>query len=256
MLSKDYQNKFNISSLMLIAHAGSKVAPNVVKGLMERYGVICLDVYAATECMAAVGDRVWPDWMATFECGNLGTVHANVELKIADLKDGGKTALPRGEHGEICFRSEAVFVGYLNNEEATKATIDEDGWYHSGDIGYVNQTGDLFYVDRIKEMIKYKLYSIIPAEIEGFLYNQEGVSDACVVGVPDPVDGELVRAYVLLKKGAQITEKKLVDAVAKNMGHQKQLRGGVHFVTVMPRTMIGKVDRQYFKNLARQSVLK
>lgn len=251
MLAKDYPKQFNLSSLMLVVHAGSKVAPNVVNQLMERYGVICLDVYAATECMAAVGDRKWPDWMATFQCGNLGTVNANVELKIVDLKNG-KTALPRGEQGEICFRSEAVFVGYLNNEAATKATIDEDGWYHSGDIGYVNEAGDLFYVDRIKEMIKYRLYTVIPAEIEDFLYGVEGVEGVCVVGVPDPVDGELVRAYVQLKKGAQVTEKQLIDAVAENMGNQKQLRGGVHFVPIMPRTMIGKVDRQYFKNLAKQ----
>ncbi|KAH9403705.1 hypothetical protein TYRP_014893 [Tyrophagus putrescentiae] len=228
MLAKDYPKQFNLSSLMLVVHAGSKVAPNVVNQLMERYGVICLDVYAATECMAAVGDRKWPDWMATFQCGNLGTVNANVELK------------------------DSVFVGYLNNEAATKATIDEDGWYHSGDIGYVNEAGDLFYVDRIKEMIKYRLYSVIPAEIEDFLYGVEGVEGVCVVGVPDSVDGELVRAYVQLKKGAQVTEKQLIDAVAENMGNQKQLRGGVHFVPIMPRTMIGKVDRQYFKNLAKQ----
>lgn len=253
MLTQDYPSQFDLSSLSLIVHAGSKVAPNFVKELMEKYGVICFDAYASTECMAAVGDRKFPDWIANFECGNLGTVHPNVEMKIADLTDG-KTALPRREHGEICFRSEAVFVGYLNNEEATKATIDEDGWYHSGDVGYVNEAGDLFFVDRIKEMIKYQLYSIVPAEIEEFLYGQEGVEGVCVVGVPDAIDGELVRAYVQLKKGSEVTEKELIDAVAENMGKQKQLRGGVHFVPTMPRTMIGKINRQYFKNLAKQSV--
>src|SRR5699024_11141324 len=124
-----------------------------------------MDSYGSTEFLGGIGDR--GDFFALFgenyKPGNLGSCLANVELKVIDLKSG--IALQADESGEICLRGPCCFAGYLNNQEATERTI-IDGWYHSGDVGYYDQSGNLFITDRIKEMIKYKLYSLIPAEME------------------------------------------------------------------------------------------
>src|SRR5699024_9065978 len=133
---------------------------------------------------AELGQAARPD-----KVGNVGTPLPGVEMKIVDLETG--RSLPAGQRGEICFRGPPRFVGYLNNEEATRATIDSDGWYHSGDVGYYDPDGALYVVDRIKEIIKYKYWSIFPAEIEDFLYRHEAVEAACVVGVRHVTDGEL-----------------------------------------------------------------
>lgn len=203
--------------------------------------------------MAAIGDRKSAEWFKHIEPGNLGTVKPNMEMKIVDLETG--RALPPGERGEICFRGECCFVGYLNNPKATKETLDSNGWYHSGDMGYCSADGDLFFVDRQKEMLKYKMYTIIPAEIEDFLSSHEAVGGVCVVGVPHQMDGIWIRAYVELLPGKKLTEHELIEEVKQNMGSKNQLKAGVRFVNNMARTLIGKIDRNYFKQLVREELI-
>ena len=102
-------------------------------------------------------------------------------------------------------RGPQVMKGYLNNEAATKNTIDDDGWLHTGDIGHIDADGHLFIVDRLKELIKYKGFQVPPAELEALLLTHPQIADAAVIGVPDDEAGEIPAAYVVLKPGQEAT---------------------------------------------------
>ncbi|XP_017479626.1 PREDICTED: 4-coumarate--CoA ligase 1-like [Rhagoletis zephyria] len=242
------------SPVPILQYGGSKFPANILRELKAKYNTWMFECYGSTEFFGHVnilkyGKLSFDD----FQPGNLGQVMPNVEMKIVDLKTG-KT-LPANEHGEICFKGSPCFIGYLNDEEATRNTIDSEGFYHSGDIGFFNEDHCLFVTDRIKELIKYKIWSVIPAEIEEFLYRHKAVAGACVIGVRHSTDGNLVRAYVQLADGTEVAEQELIDFVKDNMGFQKQLRGGVRFVSELPRTGVGKVDRQYFKQLVKDELI-
>jgi 4-coumarate--CoA ligase len=111
--------------------------------------------------------------------GACGTVVRNAELKIVDPDTG--LSLPRNQPGEICIRGKQIMKGYLNNPEATEKTIDKDGWLHTGDIGFVDDDDEIFIVDRLKELIKYKGFQVAPAELEAMLIAHAAVADAAVV---------------------------------------------------------------------------
>jgi len=185
--------------------------------------------------------------------GDVGQVSPHMQMKIVDLQTG--KSLPAGQAGEICFRGPSVFKGYINNEEATANAKDKDGWLHTGDVGHYNQDGHLFITDRIKEVIKYRHFSVFPTEIETCLSEHDAIAGAVVIGVKHKVDGECVRAYIELKKGKQVTEDDIHKYMKERMGEQKQIRAGVVFVDSMPRTVVGKLDRQYFKKLTKDEIL-
>lgn len=110
--------------------------------------------------------------------GACGTVVRNAEMKIVDPETNA--SLPRNQRGEICIRGDQIMKGYLNDPEATKRTI-VDGWLHTGDIGYIDDDDELFIVDRLKELIKYKGFQVAPAELEALLLTHSEISDAAVV---------------------------------------------------------------------------
>lgn len=247
----DYHKKYDLSSLKAINHGGSFIATSMLLAIRAKYKVATINVYGSTEFIDCVEGYGQPE-VDEFLVGCVGHVKQGVEMKIVDLQTG--KPLPPNENGEICFRGESCFSGYKGNPEATAKTI-VDGWYHSGDVGYYDTQGRLFITDRIKEMIKYKLYSLIPAEIEDFVQRHPAVASACVVGVPHASEGHHIRAYVELVQGQKVSEEELANYVSENMGTQKKLRAGVRFIDSMPRTLIGKVDRQYFKKLVKDELI-
>lgn len=115
--------------------------------------------------------------------GACGTVVRNAELKIADPDTG--SSLPRNSPGEICIRGHQIMKGYLNDPVATAATIDKEGWLHPGDIGFVDDDNELFIVDRLKELIKYKGFQVAPAELESLLISHSDINDVAVVAYVD-----------------------------------------------------------------------
>ena len=185
--------------------------------------------------------------------GDVGQVAPHMQMKIIDLQTG--KSLPAGKDGEICLRGPLMFKGYLNNEEATARTIDKDGWLHTGDVGHYNEDGHLFITDRIKEMIKFRYFSVFPAEIEACLLEHDGIAGVVVIGVKHKVDGECIRAYIELKKGREVSENDIHKYMRERMGDQKQLRAGVVFVEEIPRTAIGKPDRQHFKKMVKDEII-
>ena len=145
----------------------------------------------------------------------------NTEVNIVDLV----TQSPLGidEDGEVWVRGPQVMKGYLNNDAATKNTIDDDGWLHTGDIGHIDADGHLFIVDRLKELIKYKGFQVAPAELEALLLTHPQIADAAVIGLPDDEAGEIPVAYVVLKPGQDATAADIQTFVAEQ---RRELQAG------------------------------
>ena len=127
--------------------------------------------------------------------------------------------------------------GYLNNPEATSDMIDDEGWLHSGDIGYADADGYLFVVDRVKELIKYKGMQVAPAELEGVIQAHQAVADVAVIPVPDLEAGEIPKAFVVLKPDAQATGEEIMAHVAERVAPHKKVRL-VEFIDAIPKVPV------------------
>ncbi|PAN35617.1 hypothetical protein PAHAL_6G222100 [Panicum hallii] len=173
--------------------------------------------------------------------GACGTVVRNAELKIIDPETG--LSLPRNQPGEICIRGKQIMKGYLNNPEATAKTIDAEGWLHTGDIGYVDDDEEIFIVDRLKELIKYKGFQVAPAELEAMLIAHPGIADAAVVPMKDDSCGEIPVAFVVASDGFDITEDEIKQYVAKQVVFYKRLHK-IFFVETIPKAPSGKILRK------------
>lgn len=181
--------------------------------------------------------------------GSIGTPSTNTEIKVVDLETG--KALGPNKKGELWVKSKIMTKGYYKNPQATKDTIDSEGWLHTGDLAYYDENGEFYIVDRIKEILKYRGYHVSPAEIENLLQTHPNVVEAAVVGIPHPVDDEHPLAFVSIVPGSKVTEKELQDLVANNMTDRNHLRAGVKFLESLPHTPSGKISRRNIKALAK-----
>ena len=137
-------------------------------------------------------------------------------------------------------------AGYLNNDEATRATVDEDGWLHTGDLAQVDAAGCVYIVDRLKELIKYKGYQVPPAELEAVLLSHPQIADAAVVGVPDADGEEVPKAFVVKLTSpevAELTEAEVIAFVANQVAPYKKVRQ-VEFIEAIPKSASGKILRR------------
>ncbi|KAG6425616.1 hypothetical protein SASPL_116059 [Salvia splendens] len=173
--------------------------------------------------------------------GSCGNVVRNAELKIVDPDTG--CSLPRNKPGEICIRGPQIMKGYLNDPEATARTIDVDGWLHTGDIGYVDDDDDVFIVDRVKELIKFKGFQVPPAELEALLISHTQISDAAVVSQKDEAAGEVPVAFVVPSKESKLTEESVKEFISKQVVFYKRLHK-VYFVPSIPKSASGKILRR------------
>nr|BAA08365.1 4-coumarate:CoA ligase [Lithospermum erythrorhizon] len=173
--------------------------------------------------------------------GACGTVVRNSEMKIIDTETGA--SLPRNQSGEICIRGDQIMKGYLNDPEATERTIDKEGWLHTGDIGYIDDDDELFIVDRLKELIKYKGFQVAPPELEALLVPHPNVSDAAVVSMKDEGAGEVPVAFVVRSNGSTTTEDEIKQFVSKQVIFYKRINR-VFGVDSIPKSPSGKIVRK------------
>lgn len=173
--------------------------------------------------------------------GSCGTVVRNAQMKILDPDTGA--SLPRNQPGEICIRGHQIMKGYLNDPEATERTIDKEGWLHTGDIGYIDDDDELFIVDRLKELIKYKGFQVAPAELEAMLIAHPNVSDAAVVSMKDEAAGEVPVAFIVRSNGSKITEDEIKQYISKQVVFYKRIYR-VFFVETIPKAPSGKILRK------------
>ncbi|UOR10558.1 AMP-binding protein [Halobacillus amylolyticus] len=178
--------------------------------------------------------------------GSCGIPTYETQIKILDPFTS--EVLPPDEQGEIVIKNPGVFKGYLNRPEATSETL-KDGWVHTGDIGMLDKEGYLFFSGRIKEMIKCSGYSVFPEDVESLLNEHEGVLQSAVIGVPDEVRGESVKAFIVLKPSiaGKVTEQEMIDWAKDKMAAYKYPRC-VEFREELPSTSSGKVLRRKLKD--------
>ncbi|WCJ27795.1 4-coumarate--CoA ligase [Euphorbia peplus] len=185
--------------------------------------------------------------------GSCGTVVRNAELKVIDPETG--LSLSYNQPGEICIRGHQIMKGYLNDPEATANTIDVEGWLHTGDIGYVDDNDEVFIVDRLKEIIKFKGFQVPPAELEALLLLHHSIADAAVVPQNDEAAGEVPVAFVVPSNGFDLTEDAVKEYISKQVVFYKRLHR-VYFVHAIPKSPSGKILRKDLKaKLAPTSLL-
>jgi long-chain acyl-CoA synthetase len=174
--------------------------------------------------------------------GSIGVSLPGVEVRVADLEEVTRDAGP-GTPGELMVRGPIVMTGYYNNPEETARVIEPDGWLHTGDIATVDDTGHFFVVDRRKDLIITAGYNVYPAEIERVIAAHPAVAMVAVGPVYDDVKGELARAYVVAREGADVTAEEIIDFTRDKLAAYKRPRSVV-FVPSLPATSTGKIMRR------------
>jgi long-chain acyl-CoA synthetase len=171
-----------------------------------------------------------------FRRGSVGTPIENVEMTIVDTDDH---EVADGELGEIVIKGPNVMKGYFGNPAATAEAI-RDGWFHSGDIGYRDADGYFFIVDRVKDMINVSGFKVFPREVEEVLFRHPAVKEAAVVGMPDPVRGEAVKAFVVLNENASVSAETL-QALCRSTIASVKVPERIEFIPALPKNPTGKI---------------
>jgi len=234
-------DQFDLSALKMVFSGAAPLSAELALECGARLDCEVVQGYGMTELSPVT--HATPS--GGFVPGSVGVTVPNTELRIVDPASGDD--LPVDADGEVWVRGPQVMKGYLNNEVATRNTIDDDGWLHTGDIGHVNADGHLFVVDRLKELIKYKGFQVPPAELEALLLTHPAVADAAVIGIPDDEAGEIPAAYVVLKEGADTTAEEIQQFVAGQVASYKQIRR-LTFIDAVPKSASGKILRRVLRD--------
>lgn len=235
----------DFSSLKTIFYGASPIPLDLLKQCIALFKCDFAQQYGMTETCGTIVYLPPEDHEAE---GNprmrsAGLPMPDVELKIVD---GEGATLPPETVGEVAVRSVANMAGYWKNEDATRATIDSDGWLHTGDAGYLDADGYLYIQDRVKDMIISGAENIYPAEVESAIFGHPDIAEVAVIGVPDEKWGEAVKAVVVLKPGAAADEKNILEFSRSRIAPFKAPKS-VDFVDALPRNATGKVLKRVLK---------
>lgn len=232
-------------SLRLLLLGGAAARPQLLAAAWEA-GLPVATTYGLTEAASQVATALPADVQR--KPGSVGKPLMFTQVKIADSSDQQKTAAI-GEIGEVLVRGPQVMAQYYGNSDAT-ATALQDGWLHSGDMGYLDPDGDLFIVQRRRDMIISGGENIYAAEVEAVLRGHPAVADACVVGLPDPEWGQRIAAAVQLHPGETLGQDDLLAYSRTRLaGYKQPAAQDMRFVTALPHTASGKIARQAVETL-------
>jgi acyl-CoA synthetase (AMP-forming)/AMP-acid ligase II len=229
--------KHNLSSLRVLFSGAAPLGATVAQAAADRLGCRVIQGYGLTETSPVTHATRLQD--PRRKLAGIGPPVPNTEAKVVDVTTGAE--LGPGQEGEICVRGPQVMQGYLNRPDATAAMIDPDGWLHTGDVGYADEDGCFFIVDRLKELIKYKGMQIAPAELEAVLLSHPSVADAAVIPVASEEAGQVPKAFVVLK--SEITTDQVMGYVAERVAPYKRLRY-VEVIEQIPKSPSGKILRR------------
>ena len=231
----------NLGSVRLVMLGGAAVDPELIRMFRSRFGVQVITGFGMTEAVPLT--FLTADAIERAPSGSVGRAVWGTRVRIVD--EAGQP-VPAGEPGEIVARGPQVFEGYHNRPDDT-AAVWRDGWFRTGDVGRLDEEGYLFIVDRLKDMIKRSGYAVYPAEIERVLHTHDAVAEAAVVGIPDRVVGEEVKAFVVLKPGMTTTVDELTAHCRSALAAYKVPRL-VEFRDTLPRNTVGKIVRRALRN--------
>ena len=231
--------KYDLSSLRLCATGGSALPIDIAQRFKEYYGLDIVQFWGLTEAVAH-NTCQYPD--NTKKLASVGKALSVWKVKIVDEND---EELPPNQPGEVII-SGPIMKGYYNDPQAT-AEVMKDGWLYTGDIGQIDEDGDLFIVGRKKEMILVSGQNVFPIDIEEVLYTHPKVAEAAVIGVPDPKRGETVRAVISLKEGKILSEQEIKSFCREHMADYKVPRQ-IIFMDSLPKTASGEIRREDLRN--------
>lgn len=229
--------KYDMSSIKACLSGSAPLPLEVQEKFEALTGGRLVEGYGLTETSPVThANPIWGNRVN----GSIGLPWPNTDSVI--LRSGESEILPVGEVGEIAIKGPQVMKGYWNRPEDTAMTF-SDGWFLTGDLGYMDEKGYFYVVDRKKDMIIAGGFNIYPREIEEILYEHEAVQECVVAGIPDPYRGETVKAYIVLKEGKTVTDKELNTFCRKNLAAYKVPRF-YEFRTELPKTAVGKILRR------------
>jgi acyl-CoA synthetase (AMP-forming)/AMP-acid ligase II len=238
---------YDLSSLKTIHCGAAPLSVEIARACATRLGCLVKQGYGMTE----TGATHWaPDDIDPSKIGTVGPCTPNTECKVIDVVTGKE--LGPNQQGELLVRTPVMMKGYRNRPDATAATIDAEGWLHTGDIGSADEDGYFTIVDRLKELIKYKAYQVAPAELEAVLLAHPSVTDAAVIPIPNEEAGEWPKAFVVTR--GEVTAEELMAYVAGRVAPYKKVRR-VEFVELIPKSPSGKILRRILVERERAALL-
>jgi HIP---CoA ligase len=249
LLDHPARKDYDLGSLRFAVTGAATVPVVLVERMQSELDIdIVLTAYGLTEANG-MGTSCRADDDAVTVATTCGRPFAGFELRIDGATSGPESGSESGsESGEVLLRGPNVMLGYLDDPEATAAAIDADGWLHTGDVGTVDAAGNLRITDRIKDMYICGGFNVYPAEIEQVLARLEGVADAAVIGVPDHRLGEVGRAFIVARPGANLDEESVIAYTREHLANFKAPRS-VRFVDALPRNAGGKVVKPQLREL-------
>ncbi|HYM96214.1 MAG TPA: long-chain fatty acid--CoA ligase [Candidatus Sulfotelmatobacter sp.] len=230
-----------LSSIRYWFSAAATMPQEISRRWTERFGRPIFEGYGLTETSPFAAYN--HDFQHRF--GSVGTAVENFEIRIVD--DAGEE-VPLGSLGEIAIKGPGVMLGYWNRPQDTLAAI-RDGWFHSGDVGSMDEQGYVFIVDRVKDMINLSGFKVWPAEVEQLLYRHPAVREVAVYGVPDPLTGEAVAAAIVLRDGVAVTAQEIVDYCRVQAAVYKA-PSRIDFVADLPKNPTGKILKRVLRERA------
>ena len=242
MVKNPAVDEFDLSRIRMVFSGAAPLGEDIARALSDKLGCPVVQGYGMTE--ASPVTHLSPTINAPAKPGSIGLVVPNTEVKLMAVDADDEVG--RGQEGELWIRGPQIMKGYLNKPHETADAIDRDGWYHTGDVGYVDEEGWFFIVDRTKELIKYKGMQVAPAELEALLLTHPAVLDAAVIRKADEEAGEVPKAFVVLKPddvSRSTTAVAIMTWVAERVAPHKRIRH-LEFIDQIPKSPSGKILRR------------
>ena len=237
-------DQFDLSSVRALLSGAAPLDSALANAVAARLSTRVRQGYGMTE-MSPVSHVIPPD-RDDIPLGSIGVPVANVVCRIVDVETGEDVGV--GETGELLVQGPNIMLGYLGRDDATRDTLDPDGFLHTGDIARIDEDGVFWIVDRLKELIKYKGYQVAPAELEALLLTHPLIADAAVVGAPDDDGQEVPKAFVVRVTDADLDEDAVMAFVAEHVAPHKKVRQ-VAFIETVPKSSSGKILRKDLRGL-------
>ena len=236
-------DQFDLKSLRFMHSSAAPTPKEVIIAVRDRLGVPVRQGYGLSEAAPGVCSQRSEAWDKPI--GASGRLVPSMMARL--VLENGKEAVT-GSEGEICLKGPNIFKGYFNNSKATAESFDSEGWYHTGDVGRVDEQGNIYITDRLKDLIKYNGFQVAPAQLEDMLLGHAAVADVAVIGMySNERATELPRAYVVAAagyKGDEQLGQTLQEWLNGRVAPHKKLRGGVRFVEAIPKSNAGKILRR------------
>ncbi|MCL4295206.1 MAG: AMP-binding protein [Anaerolineae bacterium] len=230
-------DKYDLSRLKSILSGAAPLGKDVTQACAARLNCLVRQGYGLTETSPVT--HFTPPDLGRIKDGSIGPLVAATECQIVDYNTDAE--LGPNQEGELWIRGPQVMQGYLNHPQATQAAINPEGWFRTGDIGYADEDGYFYIVDRLKELIKYKGLQVAPAELEAVLLTHPAVADAAVIPSPDEEAGEVPKAFVVLRSEA--TPEELMAFAAEKVAPHKKIRL-LEVIEQIPKSASGKILRR------------